>query len=254
MSKEIELDCPSGLQVKLRGIKGKDLDGLRDKRRVATGEAFSKLLDDCTLQVMDHGPYPPAGWSWKQALVGDRVRGLIGLRCATSGQEYMFRTRCADRNCAGWIDWQLDLLDLPMKRLSPESRERFLTGNRFETHVGGRRVVFQLTTGESQAKAIRMQEQLLATQKRQREMGQQVTDGNALLGLASRIVEVESESNVMAFLGELDLGDVQALLASMDRADCGVETTLDVVCERCSEVTTTELPLDARFFKPTTTS
>jgi len=258
MSKEIELECPSGLRVRLRGIKGKDLDGLRDKRRVQTGEAFSRLLDECTLEVIDHGPYSKeGGWRWANALVGDRVRALIGVRVATSGTLYAFRARCSNEDCRAWIDWEVDMLDLPMKRLSAESRATYLAGNRFETIVGEKLVTFHLTTGEDQVRAFRKREQVAASAKRQqRESGSSESSGQGqiLLGLAMRIVEVEGEPDIVTFLGELDLGEVHRLSRAMDLADCGIETTIDIVCDKCSEVTSTELPLDATFFRPVTTT
>jgi len=255
MSKEIELDCPSGLRVRLRGIKGKDLDGLRDKRRVQTGEGFSRLLDECTLEVLDHGPYKAGGWRWADALVGDRVRAMIGVRVATSGALYAFRARCSNEDCKKWIDWEVDMLDLPMKKLPAESRATFLAGNRFETIAGEKLVTFRLTTGEDQVRAFRKREQVAASQKRQqREGGAAAQVPQVMLGLAMRIVEVEGEPDVMSFLGELDLGEVHRLSRAMDAVDCGIETTIDIVCQECSEVTATELPLDATFFRPMTTT
>lgn len=261
MTKEMELDCPSGFRVRLRGIKGKDLDGLRDKRRIMTGEAFSRLLDDCTLEILDPGPYgsattaPVPKWSWKQALIGDRVRGLLGLRSVTSGKLFTFRARCSNTMCRAWIDWEIDLLDMQLRRLPEQSREAFVGGNRFETQLGDDVVVFHLSTGEDQARAVRQREKLEAAQKRQRERGEAPADGQALMGLAARIVEVrragERLPDVLAYLGELDLADVTNLVMAMDAVDCGVETTLDIVCEQCGEVSTTELPLDANFFRPT---
>lgn len=252
MSKEIELDCPSGLKVRLRGIKGKDLDGLRDKRRVATGEAISKLLDDCTLEVLEKGPYATAGtpdWSWKKALVGDRVRAIIGLRAATSGQMFGFRVRCGDPDCRSWIDWELDLMELPMKALPAESRERFVAGNRFSTVVADTEVTFRLNTGEDQARSIRLAEQLAAQKRRAKEAGEKdVSSGQTLLGIASRIIEVAGHDEVTEFLADLELGEVTSLLKAMDKVDCGIETTIDVPCEKCGEVGRSELPLDATFF------
>lgn len=260
ISKEIELECPSGLRVRLRSMKGKDLDGLRDKRRLVTGEAWSKLLDDCTIEVLDEGPYGNATslqvlgskaqrWSWKQALVGDRVRALLGLRSATSGEQYPFRVRCGNDRCRRWIDWEVDLAELPIKPLLPESRELFVNGNRFETVVDGKAVVFHLTTGEDQAKAVRLQERFVATQRQQRERGLEPAEGMAMLALATRILEVEGEPDIVAFLAELDLGEIERLVTRMDKVDCGVETGIQVSCSECGEVTSTDLPLDASFFR-----
>lgn len=249
MPRETDVPCPSGLQVRLRSIKGKDLDGLRDKRRLATGEAISKLLDDCTIEVIEPSIYRKlSAFCWADALVGDRMKAMVSLRQATSGNKYDFRVRCRDRDCRKMIDWTLELSTLPIKLLKPESAELFLSGNVFETHVNDTLVKFCLNTGRSQAKLLKLAQQV----GQKNDAGKVETDeGRALLGLLGKIVSVEGVTNVLDWLEELDLTEISDLAKHIDEADCGVETTIEVVCfgrDGCGLKQEVELPLDSRFF------
>jgi hypothetical protein len=257
MAREIELECPSGLVVLARGVKGKDLDGLRDRRKVASGEAISSLLDDCTLEVRERSIYGKLpNFTWADTLVGDRTFAVIGLRQITAGPTYDFRVRCQDRECREMIDWTIELNELPIKRLSPESAERFQAGNVFETTLDGKVIKFSLPTGRSQTKLVKYAATLDAQARQKRDNGEESNgassqEGRALLGLAGKIVSVQDVTNVMTWLGELDLKDIGDLSRTMDKVDCGVETGIMVECagpRGCGLRQEVELPLDSKFF------
>jgi hypothetical protein len=246
MAREIELTCPSGLQVRLRSVKGRDLDGLKDKRRVQTGEAISQLLDDCTLEVLERSIYTKApAFKWADALVGDRMKAIVGLRGATTGDEFEFRIRCQDKECRQMIDWSLDLNTLDVKPLSEESKATFLEqGNSFMTAVAGPIVHFRLSTGRDQIKLAKFAQAI----KQPRASND---ESRLLLGVASRIVQVDGVDDVMKWLGDLDLGEISALIKAMDAVDCGVETGIEITCSGdngCGLIQQVELPLDSTFF------
>lgn len=258
MSREMEFPCPSGLRVKLRGVKGKDLDGMRDRKRVASGEAVSKLLDDCTLEVFERSIYTRLpNFAWADVLVGDRTSAIINLRQITAGSTYDFRVRCADRDCRQMIDWTIELSDLPIKELPKESAERFLAGNVFDATLNGTLIKFALPTGRSQTKLVKYAAQLDANARQkadrtgERDGGAASVEGRTLLGLAGKIVSVEGVPNVLSWLGEQDLDDISQLRRAMDVVDCGVETGIEIECsglEGCGLRQEIELPLDSKFF------
>ena len=257
---ELDLDCPSGLRCKIRGLKGKDFATLEDRRGIMTGEAFSKLLDDCTLEIRDRGVYVgDAKFQWRQALIGDRVYAMIGLRRAQSSKPYEFTIRCVNRSCEQQIDWEVPLEEMVVRELPESSRQKLSSGdNRFETEFDGKKVVFSLQTGDDQSKRFRQLEKIKraargeGTLDRSSALGRSAEHGTLLLSHAMRIREVEGipSDSIVEWLGELDLLDMKALLDQMDAADCGVETTLDVECSSCGEVQAVELPFDRTFFAP----
>lgn len=253
MARETELNCPSGLRVRLRGIKGKDLDGLRDKRKVASGEAISTLLDDCTLEVIDRAIYEKLPtFSWADALVGDRMKAVVALREATSGDDYDFRLRCRDPECRQMIDWTIKLSELPEKKLTAETAETYLAGNVFETQIGDSLVKFKLRTGRDQARLLKQISQMDAVSRdSSKGKPQPSAEGRAVIGVFARIISVEGVINVMNWLGELDLSEITQLTKAMDEVDCGLETTIEVVCsgmDGCGLKQAVELPLDSTFF------
>ena len=67
-----------------------------------------------------------------------------------------------------------------------------------------------------------------------------------------RLVAVEGveSKEKLAFIEDLSLGDVAFLRAEFDRADCGVETEIEVECQECFGTTRIELPFDRGFFLP----
>lgn len=254
MAREIELNCPSGLRVKLRGIKGKDLDGLRDKRKVATGEAISTLLDSCTLEILDRAIYEKlTTFAWADALVGDRMKAVVALREATSGDAYDFRLRCRDPECRELIDWSLNLSELPEKKLTPEDAAAYLDGNSFETRINDTLVKFKLRTGRDQVQMLKRVAQMDARMRDSKGPRQQqsAAEGRAVIGLYFRIISVEGVDNVMNWLGDLDLSEITQLNKAMDAVDCGLETTIEVICSGmngCGLRQAVELPLDSTFF------
>lgn len=217
---------------------------MRDRKKVATGEAITTLLNDCTLEVLDRSVYGNApNFDWADALVGDRTLALLGLREATNGATYEFSTRCTDADCKRMIAWTINLNDLPKKPLPEESKELYLSGNSFMTQVDGRVVKFRLMTGRDQmklAKAIsHIKRSSNSKEGRQEKM---------LLGLASRINEVEGAEDVLAWLEDLDLADITQLMRAMEKVDCGVETGITIECDACDLEQEIDLPLDRQFF------
>lgn len=257
MARETILTCPSGLRIRMRGIKGIDLDGLRDKRKVANGEAIGDLLTNCTIEVLERAIYSKLpNFHWADVLIGDRMKAVIGLREVSAGDVFDFRTRCRDSNCREMIDWTLNLSELPVKELTPEAAEVFLNGNSFETSIEETTVRFKLNTGRDQARIIKMAAQMDAQAEARRRDGAALpAEGRAVLGVYSRIISVTGVDNVMKWLLGLDLADISALVKSMDRVDCGIDTTIEVICsgpDGCGLKQAVELPLDSTFFSPRT--
>lgn len=249
MARETTLPCPSGLVVRFRSIKGKDLDNLRDKRRVASGEAISDLLDACTLEFLERGVYTrEPTFKWLDALVGDQMSAFIGLRQATLGDTFDFNVRCRDRDCKEMIRWTLDLRELPRKQLPQASAANFLETNTFTTEINDTEVTFKLRTGRDAMLSSRH------ISKLRLQKGKEETEAKTLLGLALRITGIAgvADSDKLAWLEELDLPDIKNLVKAMDAVDCGIETTILVSCDGpngCGLNQEVELPLDEKFFK-----
>jgi hypothetical protein len=235
-----DVDCPSGLQGIIRGLKGKEMRLLGDRRKARSGELFDELLGACWVETTSPGPYRFTSDkpSWLDVLSGDRFHTLFQLRMATYPDEpYSFRVQCSNPTCGGSFEWEVPLDELPVKRLSEESAQRFQKGEPFEARIDERVVRFVLSTGRLERQGARF-----------------IKGANAdmLRVLATRIVDVEGveKAKLMAWLEDLELSEHRDLLAQFDEADCGVETNIDVECTECGNVQQIDLPFGPAFFLP----
>lgn len=233
----------------MRSLKGKDIDKLRDRRKAASGEALMSVLDDATVSILEKSIYSKLpNFTWHDVLIGDSTRATIALRQATSGDEYNFNVRCGDRSCRQPIRWTLNLSELEVRKLPPASAETFLNGNIFEATLAGTKLRYRLNTGRSRTLALKYA-QILDSRSRDKE--DESHENRALFSLASKIISVDGVDNVLEWLEEQYLDDITKLVTTIDASDCGVETSVLVVCSGkngCGMKQEVELPLDRNFF------
>lgn len=246
---EITIECPSGLEGRVRGMKGKEFRTLAsgDKRSALTGVAMTQVIQSCWLETLKPGPYPNGEVKWDDALIGDRFYVLIAIRRASYPDDPFldFDVQCQNRLCGKLISARQELSELELRKLPPESAERFATGkNRFETYVSdGRKVVFKLHTAKDHGLQKRMQDSIGPAAQ------------GLLLSLASRIVEVEglksnSTREIFDFLDDLEINEHRNLLEKFEAADCGMQTDIGVECQWCGHQQMETLPLAKNFLLP----
>jgi hypothetical protein len=237
---ETHIICPSGLAGNVRGLKIKEGSLFTDRRLARQGLIVDKVLGRCWLETTDPGPYDfgDKGIDWGKVLQGDRFYALLQVRAATYGPQYAFGLMCQNEACRERFEWELDLLELPVKKLPVESAEIFKNGNQFETVLpgAGKKAWFRLLTGEDERKipAIR-----------------QKAEGDLMTALfAFRIVEIEGvkQHEKSRFVEDMELSDAMFLRSEFDRVDCGVETAIEVECPHCAAVQEIELPFERTFF------
>lgn len=203
---------------------------------------MSKILDSCWIKMHDPGPYPFRDRvEWGKVLQGDRFYLLVQIRiCSFPGIPYDFQVSCQSQQCGRSFGWQLDLSELPIRKLSPESASQLAQNNEFETVLlePKKRIWFKLITGADEEKLGRGYEEA-------EESGLTAT-----YAMGSRITRIEGVEGLdkKKFLETLSMQSVLALQDDMDRVDCGIDTEIQVECTRCGMVQRLELPLDRGFF------
>lgn len=239
---KIEITCPSGMRGTVRGLKGKEMNLLSDRKKARSGDLYDDLLKACWLETLDPCIYTfGQDVNWDQVLVGDRFYTLLQLRQATyPGEPYSFKVRCSDRECGRSFEWDLDLDDLPVKKLPEASAEAVKTGQPLVVDVDNHNVSFMLQFGKDE--------------KRLRRRIKNADDG-VIATLASRIHSVSDSvggpvANATAWLEDLEFADMRNLLDAFDEHDCGVETSIEIECPYCADVQETQLPFEAGFFLP----
>lgn len=232
--------CPSGLTGIVRGLKVREERILADRKLAKANTQLDELLRACWLETQDPGPYELAESApdWDKVLQGDRFYALLAIRIATYGAEYAFALTCAEERCRARFEWEIDLRQLPVRRLSSENRARFVAGNRFETVLpeAARRIVFKLMTGADEKKL---------------PMLRRNADGQAMSAvLAYRCLEIDGVAahEKRPFIEELSMSDADALLAAMNEVDCGVQTSIEVECTECFATQELDLPFGRGFF------
>ena len=240
------ITCPSGLAGVVRGLKVREERILADRKLAKANAQLDELLRACWVETHDAGPYVVGerGIDWDAVLQGDRFYALLAIRIATYGQTYAFSMTCSEERCRARFEWELDLRGLPVRPLTSESRALFVGGNRFETMLADakRRVTFRLLTGVDERK--------LPTLRRN-------ADGQIMTAvLAHRCVEIEgvAAQEKRRFIEELSMSDADALVETMNQADYGVVTRIDVECPECLATQEIELPFGRSFFARTKTS
>lgn len=250
----IEIDCPSGLQLRVRGLKGKEGKLLADKAAIRQGNVLDNMLTACTEEVLDPGPYETRSdgkLDWGKVLLGDRFYALMQVRMASFGPEYAFKVQCRDQACRERFEWDLNLNDLEVRRMNDEDRETFRSDGAFTTELSdGTKVKYRLAVGADEKAVARNR-----------------TQDRALVDmLALRIVSIEGVGefkptdagravrSVKGFLEDLEWSELVKLLNALDSHDCGVKTDIEIECPACGSVQEVQLPFERGFFLPTETT
>ena len=131
--------CPSGLTGRIRGMKVREERILTDRKLARNGNQVEELLKNCWEETADAGPYDfgDQNIDWTKVLQGDRFFALLQIRALTYGPEYTFSVPCQNQACRARVDWELNLSELPVRKLSDESREVFIKMQQRILHSAG---------------------------------------------------------------------------------------------------------------------
>jgi len=233
------IDLPSGAKIEGRSLTGKESKILSDKDLAKSGLFLDKILEACTVSVMDFGPYQSSEkLNWRQALLGDRFYALLQIRILSLGADYCFKLQCQEEACRERFDYGLNLNDLPVKRLSDVDRTAFASGNEFITvDCNGRMVTYRLPIG---------QDELLAAKSTN------TFDSAFIQSLLQRIVSIEGVDDKRKYLEDMGWGDLLQLLEAFDEHNCGVETDFSAECPKCGAIQDVRLPFGRGFLLPST--
>lgn len=247
----MEIVCPSGLTGVIRGMKGKEAQAFVDPQLVRTHGSMERLLSNCWLETSNPGPYTLADGkpNWLKTLIGDRFHALMEIRGATFGYDYGFDVRC--ESCEKQYGWELDLRQLPRKKLPPESFEKIQAGeNRFGLHLSdGKTLAFKLGTGEEEIQIVKLKGGATS----QKKLG----PVDALWVQTIEIIDTDEGKPIPGgpfgfrrYLEDLDYAELQQVFETVQSHEGGVETKIETVCEFCGWQQWIDLPFQRTFFEP----
>lgn len=232
------VDLPSGLKGEIRGLNGKEIQLLTNKELAKSALLIDRIIGTCWIQTIEPGPYKAddkGKLDWSKVLHGDRVYLLIRVSAATFGKRYPFTVHC--RVCKKEVREEVDLLELPVKKLSEEDLATFETSGLFQrTLPDGRAFTFRLPNGDDEVRETK------AAMRGGEEAAVPAT-------AVSRIDEIEGIEGAAArrrYFDEGVAGLVFEALQIMQEPDCGVDTAIQVECSNaaCGATTEIDLPLD----------
>lgn len=236
----------------MRKIKGAELNALAQASDEAANEGgFGAIIGPCWVETLDTGPYTSNivclgsdKPNWNRLLKGDLLYAFVHLRRLSmpDGDTYDFDVQCEE--CKDTYGWTLKLSNLPVQKLSDESKKRMQAQKRFEARLlsDNRRIAFDLQTVAQEEEIAKLMKQ----QKRER--------ATLIDVLAAQAVEIEGiNPDIRArwrFLTDLDMDDLLDLQSKFEEADCGLDTAIKTRCTKtkCRWVQEVNLPLGKRFF------
>lgn len=252
---ELDITCPSGLAGRIRGLKGRDFRNF-NRQTAKTGEGLTRVLAACWVDTADPGIYslgPSGQLNWDDILIGDRLFALVSIRRAMYPEKYAFKVTCQEMACRKPIEWQIDLADLPVKKLPTASALALREGrNEFpHTIASGQVVKFHLLTGKLQAAGQSKLQSLM------RRYDRYDRPSDLILSLATRITHVDgvdagNTGELVNWLEDLGAEEHRAMIRAFDAADCGIDTTIEIECQAgdCMATQAVELPFGRDFLMP----
>lgn len=231
--------------------------GSREKRlKVSPTERITQILARCTVRIGDHlfeenrDPRPSAAnrstihkltQVWHQALAGDRGFAVVQLRRLTQGDTYVFPFDCPA--CGKHHErTTVDLANLEVQEFfSEDTREE-------AKQLLAQEYVLAITPSGKHVKW-----KPLGT--RGEELLNSLEDDDnasmiASIALQTHIISVEEDTSVEAvqILSSRDRAFLRSLFES---AEGGIDTSVDIVCEKCGVETKTKMNVgDTSFFFP----
>ncbi len=239
---QVEAKLPSGAIVKLRGLKGQEINTFANASAARRGRTSLQVLKSITIATIDPGPLYDGKVDWDSAPQCDRFTALYHARNATFGESYSFRHQCSD--CRAPYEWEVDMSEVVVKPLPEESIANLLDKNRFKTELvdndgNNVPVVFQLMTPK--------------LEKRIEKVTRMAPKDRATAALAQRIISIgdmTDKGDIKRYLEDLDAGSIYDLTYDMDDVDGGIETTGEVDCPHCGHIEDVELFGRAAYWSP----
>ena len=214
---------PSGIEVEMQEMTGREEALLTNKRLAMTGESLNKVLKNCTLSIDDNIDVKES--DILDLLSGDRMAMLIHLRQISFGDECELNLRCGDGDCNGVALITVDLNDVSIKKYG-EKRE-------FEiTLPSGKKVTFVLLNGH-------MEKRLAALEK---------PDVHA--SMLMRVKCIDGRPPNKDTITEMSARDINALRSAMEDVDAGPDTLIETSCPKCGARIRTRLEGESGFFFP----
>jgi hypothetical protein len=224
----------------IRALKVPEERKYKNAQAIKSNRAIQQFISLGWESIVDPGPYSFSDGKiiWDKVLIGDALFLLMQVRAMTYTHEYPIVFPC--QACNKPIDHTVNVLkDMDIQPLPEVSIEHVKTGEAMTVEHGGRVLQFKLLRLGDEKEIARIQD----IRKFSRSQA----------ALAVRLLEVDGVDKhgfgIIHWIEELDAGVPDEISEILDEYDCGLDTTLDVICESCFYQQDIALPLDGSFFQ-----
>ncbi len=232
-------------------------------------DAITKLLNDCTLEVVDRGGYPQnhdaltedGKLDWRRAFDGDRAIALANIRAESYPKDGGFYEVHATCDCYGRSErYEIDVRDgFPVRFMSDEVREQLELGQPFIVESDGYVFEFRHDIGDDHRTYAK-----LLKQCPDRVITAALTQRILAVRNAKTNEQVCAKEDIVSFLDGrsldgsklskrfegVDACTAQDLREAFDMVDFGMDSITVVTCRHCDEKIQVEVPFSNLNFLP----
>ena len=253
----IDITCPSGLAIRVRGLGGAEFDLYENKDVLHSNRLKTQLLEQCTVEVLHIPAFYDAekvrgsrNLNWDEVLTCDRMYATFEIRKAGDRKEghlYHAKFHCDNDRCNDpHYNRKVDLNELPVIELSDEAKECLARGvNEFPyTLEDGDVVVTRLLFGRDEAK-IEKQRKLDKEQRMTTSMIPHIVRVETMDG-AVITDAVEMRRWIRSRIGN----DWFEVWSAIDTQDGGIDTNFETYCPECGNPFDEDFNVGTDFLNP----
>ncbi len=213
---------PSGQEVELVELTGREEELLTNQRLIKSGEAINQVLLNCIKRIGENKSLTMD--DILNLLSGDRLFVLVKLRQISLGDTVDLELICPGCKEPSFITVNLE--ELPVTPY-PEERE-FI----FKLPVSKKQVKFSYLNGHKEKQLASLKEPSLTS------------------AMLSRIISVDGQPPNKKIVTDLPLRDRSELRREMLKVDAGIDTEVETICQGCGNRIKARLEAEPNFLFP----
>jgi hypothetical protein len=222
--------------LEIRAMTAKEEDILTSRALIKQGTVITHLIRSCLIDK---------DVDVQKMIIGDRNALMISIRITGYGSNYTASATCPA--CSRESSSSFDLSSLGIKRLQINPATYGQNCFEFNLPVSKRKVFFKFLTGADE------EEIQITNDRKQQLMPDMVVENNVTARLEQSIISVDGitdRGEIVRFIRSMPAMDSRSLRKFMDDNQPGIDMTVDLRCQFCSETSKISLPFGSSFFWP----
>jgi hypothetical protein len=223
--------------VKIKAMTAKEEDILSSQALVKEGTVVEYLLQSCVLDK---------NFETSELTLGDRNAIMIAIRITGYGPDYPVQVTC--ENCGAKNRVNVNLTEIPIKRLSLQPTEPGKNLFEFELPITKKKVMFKFNT-------VKSENERRHKDKSYKKIFDSHIENNVTSNLESTIVQVDNitdKNKIRHFILNMPAFDSKSLRKFVRNNEPGMDMNCTYQCSSCSQKGKFYIPITPEFFWPST--